>query len=202
MHFLPQTRHGISDFDCFSYCTSALAQMQLMQILASQQTVVSENDIDYFRVDSTPISFITFAFYSMIHLADCLRSLSSSKHCSLLCSHVIWLSVTSIVVFLFGLSSDRLGVSRVLDSCVRSRGHIHRWRRTGADGRWRFWRWSRESLCDFRLKLSYRKSENKPPFWGYDGLIPGSGWTWLPWSCCWWNDELQQSCAHRIVSGN
>jgi len=70
MHFLPQTRHGISDFDCLSYYTSALAQMQLMQILASQQAVVSENDIDYFRVDSTPISFITFAFLSMIHFAD------------------------------------------------------------------------------------------------------------------------------------
>jgi len=134
MHFLPQTRHGISDFDCLSYYTSALAQMQLMQILASQQAVVSENDIDYFRVDSTPISFITFAFLSMIHFADCLRSLSSSKHCSLLFSHVIWLSVTSIVVFLLGLSSDSLGASRVLDSCVRCGGHIHRRLRTGADG--------------------------------------------------------------------
>jgi len=130
--------------------------MQLMQILASQQTVVSENDIDYFRVDSTPISFITFAFFSMIHFADCLQSLSSSKHCSLLCSHVIWLSVTSIVVFLLGLSSDSLGASRVLDSCVRCGGHIHRRLRTGADGRWRFWRWSRELFCDFRWKLSYR----------------------------------------------
>ena len=129
---------------------------------------------------STPITSITIAFFSMIHFADCFRSLSSSKHCSLLCSHVIWLSVKSIVVFLLGLSSDSLGASRVLDSCVRCGGHIHRRRRTDADGRWRFWRWSRESFCDFRLKLSYRKSENKPPFRGCDGLIPGSGWTWLP----------------------
>jgi len=27
MHFLPQTRHDISDFDCFSYYTLALVEV-------------------------------------------------------------------------------------------------------------------------------------------------------------------------------
>jgi len=60
MHFLPQTRHGISDFDCFSYYT--LTPVGTIAIDADlglaadrhQQTLFSENHVNSFGVDSVP----------------------------------------------------------------------------------------------------------------------------------------------------
>jgi len=64
MHFLPQTRHGISDFDCLLilyFCNGTEAIDADLDLAADrhQQILVSENYIDSFRVDSTPIAVIT-----------------------------------------------------------------------------------------------------------------------------------------------
>jgi len=113
-----------------------------MQILASQQTVISRHcsaktmsiPSEWIRFHTNHINNPCILLYNTY--ADFLRSLSSSKHCSLLCSHVIWLYVVSIIVFLFGLSSDRfifLFLLAVAYSCevnrafaMIQRNNIHR----------------------------------------------------------------------------